>query len=94
MNGEVSAGWGGVVDRMPYNHLIMAKKADEGRSGLVGLCLGVLCVLLDYQAGEPRDLAESNIYGEGNAPTAQSNAFRYFLAKLVRSIFLSVLMRF
>lgn len=86
MNGEASAGWGGMVDKMPYNHLIMAKKTDEGRTGLVGLCLGLLCVLLDYQAGEASDPAESGVSGEGSAPTTQSNAFRYFLAKLVGSI--------
>ncbi|KAF8328817.1 high-temperature-induced dauer-formation protein-domain-containing protein [Cantharellus anzutake] len=84
MNGEASAGWTGMVDKMPYNHLIMAKKADEGRAGLVGLCLDVLCVLLDYQVGDAADSGGANAPGERGTPTTQSNAFRYFLAKLHR----------
>ncbi|KDQ20543.1 hypothetical protein BOTBODRAFT_26557 [Botryobasidium botryosum FD-172 SS1] len=83
-------GWGlgGVVDKVPYNHLILARKGEEGRSGLVGGCLGALCALLDYQGGSARDVAvgDANLSGAdvAVAPTPQSNAFRYFLAKLHR----------
>lgn len=92
MNGEGIEGWSGMVDRVPYNHLILpsVRKGDEGRSGLVALCLGVLCALLDYQADEARDPSldsTANANGEVTAsPTSHSNAFRYFLAKLVCSI--------
>ena len=93
MNGEGSEGWSGMVDRVPYNHLILAsvRKGDEGRPGLISLCLGVLCAVLDYQADEARDPSqESNTNGsagEANStsPTSSSNAFRYFVAKLVCS---------
>lgn len=88
MNGGETEGWSGALDRVPYNHLILVRKGEEGRSGLVGLCLGVLCVLLDYQADEARDPGETgSMTGDGaTAPTSHSNAFRYFIAKLVSDI--------
>jgi hypothetical protein len=87
MNSGVTAaeGWGGVVEKTPYNHLILSKLGDEGKVGLVGVCLGVLCVLLDYQAADARDVVTASLDGAlvDGAPTAHTNAFRYFLAKLV-----------
>lgn len=97
--GGAGGGWGGMVERVPYNHLIMARKGEEGRTGLVGLCLGVLCVLLEYQVDEEAQALPSEIRtdadtggvpasgsaGSALAATQQSNSFRYFLAKLVSS---------
>lgn len=64
---------------IPYNHLVW--KNEDTKATLVGLSLQVLCVLLDYQSGGSHDVEIGN--GE-RSPTAKTNAFRYFLAKLVR----------
>jgi hypothetical protein len=87
-NGGNSAGvanWGSVVEKVPYNHLIMARKGEEGRTGLVGLCLGVLCVLLEYQVNDPPPGETARVDGlpASSSAVLQSNSFRYFLAKLV-----------
>ncbi|KAF8309828.1 hypothetical protein DL93DRAFT_2044105, partial [Clavulina sp. PMI_390] len=79
---------GSMVERVPYNHLIMARKGEEGRSGLVGLCLGVLCVLLEYQvddAAPPSEMVVSPGGAAGPTSAQQSNSFRFFLAKLHRT---------
>lgn len=72
-----------VAGRLPYNHLVF--KGEDPRATLVSTCLQVLCVLLDFQSGSARDavtgIGETQITG----PTAKTNAFRYFLAKLVRN---------
>ncbi|KAK7023762.1 high-temperature-induced dauer-formation protein-domain-containing protein [Favolaschia claudopus] len=75
------AGMAGKV--LPYNHLVF--KGEDPRSNLVAICLQVLSVLLDFQSGSARD--KSNINDEANpsAPTARTNAFRYFLMKLHRT---------
>lgn len=65
-----------VAGKLPYNHLVF--KGEDHRSTVVSLSLQALCVLLDFQSGSAKDPASS---GEP-VPTAQSNAFRYFLAKL------------
>ena len=87
MNGaNAIEGWSGMVDRVPYNHLILSARkgdAEGGRAGLVGVCLGVLLALLDYQADEARDPTAA-VVGEAASPTSNSNAFRYFVAKLHR----------
>lgn len=71
---------GGVAGRLPYNHLVF--KGEDPRAILVGHCFQVLCALLDFQSGSARDVT-----GSGDnlacAPTPRTNAFRYFLAKLV-----------
>lgn len=87
-NGGNSAGvanWGSVVEKVPYNHLIMARKGEEGRSGLIGLCLGGLCVLLEYQVNDapPSEIARVDGSPASSSAVLQSNSFRYFLAKLV-----------
>ena len=64
---------GTVAGRLPYNHLLM--KGEDPRTALVSTCFQVLCVLLDFQSGSARDGA--------SGPTAKTNAFRYFIAKLV-----------
>lgn len=69
--------------QLPYNHLVW--KGEDPRANLVGLSFQLLCVTLDYQADDAQD-AES---GDARAPTAKSNAFRYFIAKLVRVSLLS-----
>ena len=69
---------GGVTGRLPYNHLVF--KGEDPRDGLVNVCLQVLCVLLDFQSGSARDATLAS--GE-SAPTIKTNAFRYYLAKLV-----------
>ncbi|KAH9951382.1 high-temperature-induced dauer-formation protein-domain-containing protein [Amylocystis lapponica] len=72
---------GTVAGRLPYNHLVF--KGEDPRATLVATCFQVLCVLLDFQSGSARD-----VMGPGDsqtaAPTAQTNAFRYFIAKLHR----------
>lgn len=73
-----------VAGKLPYNHLVF--KGEDHRSTVVSLSLQALCVLLDFQSGSAKDPASS---GEP-VPTAQSNAFRYFLAKLVCTFMLSV----
>ncbi|CAK5279543.1 unnamed protein product, partial [Mycena citricolor] len=73
---------GGMAGKLPYNHLVF--KGDDLRSNLVGLCLQVLVVLLDFQSGSARDGSTSNDESLA-APTARTNAFRYFLMKLHRT---------
>lgn len=70
---------GGVTGRLPYNHLVF--KGEDPREVLVIVCLQILCVLVDCQSGSARDITFPN--GE-SAPTIKTNAFRYYLAKLVR----------
>lgn len=72
---------GGMAGKLPYNHLVF--KGEDPRSNLVGTCFQLLCALLDFQSGSSRD----SVAGTGDAqtwsPTARTNAFRYFLMKLV-----------
>ncbi|KAG6829848.1 hypothetical protein H0H92_003291 [Tricholoma furcatifolium] len=71
---------GSVAGKLPYNHLVF--KGGDPRSALVSTSFQVLCVLLDFQSGNARDTTA----GTGDsAPTARTNAFRYFLMKLHRS---------
>ncbi|KAI0670599.1 high-temperature-induced dauer-formation protein-domain-containing protein [Trametes maxima] len=70
---------GTVAGRLPYNHLLL--KGEDPRTSLVSICFQVLCVLLDFQSGSARDVA---IEGQLPSPTAKTNAFRYFIAKLHR----------
>ncbi|KAH9946300.1 high-temperature-induced dauer-formation protein-domain-containing protein [Epithele typhae] len=65
---------GAVAGRLPYNHLLL--KGEDPRTSLISLCFQVLCVLLDFQSGPARD--------DAGGPTAKTNAFRYFIAKLHR----------
>jgi hypothetical protein len=59
---------------VPYNHLVW--KGENTHESLVSVSLQVLVILLDYQAGSARD--------KENGPTAKTNMFRYFLAKMHR----------
>lgn len=70
-----------VAGKVPYNHLVF--KGEDSRTALVGMCLQVLCVLLDFQSGPARDIVSDSGDATSSSPTAQTNAFRYFLAKLV-----------
>ena len=70
---------GGVAGRLPYNHLVF--KGEDPKVNLTGMCLQVLCVLLDFQSGSARDVPGAD--SSDSSPTAKSNAFRYFIAKLV-----------
>lgn len=72
-----------VAGKVPYNHLLF--KGDDSRTALVGMCLQVLCVLLDFQSGPARDIVSDSGDATSSSPTAQTNAFRYFLAKLHRT---------
>ena len=78
---------GGVAGRLPYNHLVF--KGEDTKASLVTTCLQVLCVLLDFQSGSARDLQGAD--AEASTPTAKTNAFRYFIAKLVRRLLFSML---
>ncbi|KAK7693228.1 hypothetical protein QCA50_002794 [Cerrena zonata] len=73
----------GVTGRLPYNHLVF--KGEDPRSSLVATCFQVLCVLLDFQSGTGRDVVTTHGENEMSGPTARSNAFRYFIAKLHRT---------
>lgn len=72
-----------MAGKLPYNHLIF--KGEDPRSTLVGICFQVLNALLDFQSGPARDITVASANGEieNTAPTAKTNAFRYFLVKLV-----------
>ncbi|KII88756.1 hypothetical protein PLICRDRAFT_41986 [Plicaturopsis crispa FD-325 SS-3] len=74
---------GSMAGKLPYNHLVF--KGEDPRSTLVGMCFQVLCVLLDFQSGSARDHTTGSGDTQAYAPTAQTNAFRYFLAKLHRT---------
>ncbi|KAF8226171.1 hypothetical protein L208DRAFT_1501899 [Tricholoma matsutake] len=78
-DGSIGGMAGSMAGKLPYNHLVF--KGEDPRSNLVGICFQVLCVLLDFQAGHAKDA----VTGLGvNSPTARTNTFRYFLAKLHR----------
>ena len=69
-----------MAGKVPYNHLVF--KGEDARTALVGICLQVLCVLLDFQSGPARDASAGVGETMTSAPTSKTNAFRYFLAKL------------
>ncbi|KAI0797781.1 high-temperature-induced dauer-formation protein-domain-containing protein [Abortiporus biennis] len=73
---------GGVATKLPYNHLVF--KGEDSRANLVSICFQVLCVLLDFQSGSARDATTTHGENVYSAPTARTNAFRYFVAKLHR----------
>ena len=90
--GGVVSGVGGMVRDIPYNHLVFK---DESRAELVSAALGVLDILLDYQAVGARDVllnpapdagSPVDVADMARAPTAASNSFRYLLAKLVSTL--------
>ena len=70
---------GTIAGKLPYNHLVF--KGEDPRVTLITTCLQVLCVLLDFQSGTARD---STLDGQ-TVPSAKTNAFRYFIMKLVSS---------
>ncbi|KAI0083976.1 high-temperature-induced dauer-formation protein-domain-containing protein [Irpex rosettiformis] len=72
---------GGVTGKLPYNHLVF--KGEDTKTSLTGMCFAALCVLLDFQSGSARDVPSQD--GETSQPTAKTNSFRYFVAKLHRS---------
>lgn len=73
---------GAMAGKLPYNHLVF--KGEDPRVNLVGICFQVLCVLLDFQSGTARDIVTGSGETQTSAPTARTNAFRYFLMKLHR----------
>jgi hypothetical protein len=81
IDGSIGGMAGSMAGKLPYNHLVF--KGEDPRSNLVGICLQVLCVLLDFQGGQARDAVTGSEINHGYSPTARTNAFRYFLAKLV-----------
>jgi hypothetical protein len=72
---------GSMAGKLPYNHFVF--KGEDPRSTLVSICFQVLCVLLDFQSGTARDVVTISGENQSSAPTPRTNAFRYFLAKLV-----------
>ena len=72
---------GNVASALPYNHLVF--KGEDMRTTLVGECLQVLCALLDFQSASCRDNLTVPSDPFSTTPTLKTNAFRYFLAKLV-----------
>ncbi|TDL27208.1 hypothetical protein BD410DRAFT_835524 [Rickenella mellea] len=77
-----STGVVAVAGKLPYNHLMF--KGEDPRVTLVGICLQVLSVLLDFQSGSAGDVVSNSVDPPATAPTSKTNAFRYFLAKLHR----------
>lgn len=77
-----------VASALPYNHLVF--KGEDMRTTLVGECLQVLCALLDFQSGSCRDVLAVASDPLSTVPTTKTNAFRYFLAKLVSAIIIAV----
>jgi len=75
-------GIGSMAGKLPYNHLVF--KGEDSRTNLVGMCLQILCVLLDFQSGSARDVTTGSGDAQVVSPTAKTNTFRYFLMKLVR----------
>ncbi|KDQ59485.1 hypothetical protein JAAARDRAFT_126665 [Jaapia argillacea MUCL 33604] len=80
---SIGSAIGGVAAKLPYNHLVW--KGEDPRTALVGTCFQVLCVLADFQGGNARDVVVGSDDNQSFAPTAKTNAFRYFLAKLHRT---------
>jgi hypothetical protein len=70
-----------VAGKLPYNHLVF--KGEDPRSTLVGMCFQVLTVILDFQSGTAKDVLSGSGENQTCSPSANTNAFRYFLAKLV-----------
>lgn len=71
---------GTIAGKLPYNHLVF--KGEDPRSTLITTCLQVLCVLLDFQSGTATDAVT-----EGHtSPSLKTNAFRYFIMKLVSKV--------
>ncbi|KAH8108473.1 high-temperature-induced dauer-formation protein-domain-containing protein [Phellopilus nigrolimitatus] len=77
-----TVGIGSVAAALPYNHLVF--KGEDMKLTLVGEALQVLGALLDFQSGAARDVLSNPADLLSAAPTAKTNAFRYFLAKLHR----------
>lgn len=71
---------GSMAGKLPYNHLVF--KGEDPRTGLVATCLQVLLALLDFQSGSARDKVDKTD-AQVTAPTIRTNAFRYFVMKLV-----------
>ena len=83
--GLSGTGIGVVTSALPYNHLVF--KGEDVRVTLVGEALQVLCALLDFQSGSARDALSNPADPFSATPTSKTNAFRYFLAKLVSHIY-------
>jgi hypothetical protein len=74
---------GTMAGKLPYNHLVF--KGEDPRLNLVSICFQVLNILLDFQSGTARDPSTTGVEdNQVTVPTVRSNAFRYFVAKLVR----------
>jgi hypothetical protein len=73
-----------MAGKLPYNHLVF--KGEDPRTTLVGMCFQVLTVLLDFQSGTARDVLLGSGENQTASPTAHTNSFRYFLAKLVSRV--------
>lgn len=74
-----------MAGKLPYNYLML--KGEDLRISLISTCFQVLVVLTDFQSGSCRDVVLSQGDFPVTAPTAQTNAFRYFLARIVSLIF-------
>lgn len=69
---------GAIAGKLPYNHLVF--KGENPGTTLITACFQVLCALLDFQSGSAKD---HSIDSQNASPTAKTNAFRYFIMKLV-----------
>ncbi len=74
---------GSVTSSLPYNHLVF--KGEDIKDVLVGYSLQTLCALLDFKSSSAhRRIAITEDFN-GSTSNLKTNAFRYFLAKLVRA---------
>jgi len=64
--------------------ITLCSKGEDPRANLVSVCFQVLCVVLDFQSGSARDVPTSDPLV--SAPALKTNAFRHFLAKVVRRV--------
>jgi hypothetical protein len=72
---------GEMAGKLPYNHLVF--KGEDSRDTLISTTLQVLCVVIDFQSGRSRDRTCDGARIQEPSPTPDTNAFRYFIAKLV-----------
>lgn len=73
-----------VASSLPYNHLVF--KGEDMKEQLVGYSLQTLCALLDFKTTSTREGHATADDTTGSTPSLKTNAFRYFLAKLVSAI--------
>lgn len=75
---------GSVASSLPYNHLVF--KGEDVKELLVSYSMQTICALLDFKSGSAREGYGNAEDLSGSTTNLKTNAFRYFLAKLVGTI--------